>query len=66
MSMAWWCQTCGGPVEPSVLIVRVETRATTKTSKAIYCSDRCADFDRTLTRTFEDVRKQQVAERRNA
>jgi hypothetical protein len=46
MSVAWWCQTCGGPVEQRLLVVRVGATALGERSLGTFCSDRCADLGR--------------------
>jgi hypothetical protein len=42
MGVAWWCGSCGGPLDAGRLVVRVG-RAPKGPAAQAYCSDECAE-----------------------
>ena len=43
MSVAWWCQACGGTIRRSLLVVRVGPSSQRDRSSNTFCSDGCAE-----------------------
>jgi hypothetical protein len=41
LALAWWCGSCGGPLDPEVLIVRVGATSRGPAAHS-YCGEACA------------------------